>query len=55
MFDVKELISVLALFAFFLLMVMLVVILADFMRSIGKLLAIIPLAIVFLEYYHSKP
>ncbi len=55
MFDVKELISVLALFAFFLLMVILVVILADFMRSIGKLLATMPLALVLIEYYHSKP
>lgn len=50
MVELKEVISLLAIFAFFLLMAMLVVILADFMREIGKNLLIMPLLSVI--FYH---
>lgn len=53
MVELREILSILAIFAFFLLMAMLVVVLADFMREIGRQLFVIPLLFSSIILYHS--
>ncbi|MEM2041705.1 MAG: hypothetical protein QXI52_07375 [Nitrososphaerota archaeon] len=53
MVELREVLSVLAIFAFFLLMAMLVVVLADFMRGISRQLFIIPLLLSSIILYQS--
>lgn len=51
MVEIRDILSVIAIFAFFLLMSMLIVVLADFMREAGRQLIVGP--IVSLLTYHS--
>jgi hypothetical protein len=51
MVEIRDVLSVIAIFAFLLLMSMLIVVLADFMREAGRQLIVAP--IISLLTYHS--
>lgn len=53
MVELREVLSVLAIFAFFLLMALLVVVLADFMREVGRQLLVMPFLLSSIIFYHS--
>ena len=53
MVEIRDVLSAIAIFAFFLLMSMLIVVLADFMREAGRQLLIAPV-LSFLLYHSYK-